>query len=158
MRVLYAHKKIYNLTYLLLERISDLLKLLIFFLCYFLKGSPCLSVLTTQRKALTNKRFCVASMNSSSPCPIFRYIILYLVLVHTMGEITEVYYIFDAQGIVLGREGQQNFHIFIGSRTGIPLIPFAGRCHKKEAGRFLVTGWFSLSTSTRTGWGGQLLQ
>ena len=31
------------------------------------------------------------------------------------GEITEVHYIFDAQGIVLGREGQQNFHIFIGS-------------------------------------------
>ena len=47
------------------------------------------------------------------------------------GEITEVHYIFDAQGIVLGREGQQNFHIFIGSRAGIPLIPFAGRCHKR---------------------------
>ena len=34
---------------------------------YFLNGSPFLSVLTTQRKAFTNKRFCVASMNSSSP-------------------------------------------------------------------------------------------
>ena len=37
--------------------------------CYFSNGSPAGSVLTTQRKALVNSRFCTASINASVPWP-----------------------------------------------------------------------------------------